>query len=186
MRVHISKYPIEFSPHSIAATLLFWVEEDDIRVDNLAETIHDSFLGKFCVWYNSKRSQKIAVVIDNQDTWNADVTLAHVIYPTLVKLKSLKEGSPCVEDSDVPIWLHSTVVPPETEYGTDGNHHNRWAYVLDEMIWAFAQIRDGCESEMAFFSDTNKKIDQYGLKRYHDRVANGTRLFGKYYRCLWT
>ena len=184
MQVNIAKYPIEISPYSIAGTILFWVEEDDIRVCKLAEKLSDSFIGKFCNWYNAGRKQHVSVDVEDQDVWNADVTLAHVIYPMLLKLKTDKDGSPYVEDSDVPIWLHSTVSPPDAEHGTDEHHHARWAHVLDEMIWAFDQIRDGCESEAAFFNE--KVIDQYGLKRYHSRITNGTRLFGKYYRCLWT
>ena len=29
------------------------------------------------------------------------------------------------------------------------------------------------------------KVDQKGMKKYRDRVANGFRLFGKYYDHLW-
>jgi hypothetical protein len=52
--------------------------------------------------------------------------------------------------------------------------HDRWNWVMDEMIFAFEFILD----------DDNRyshKFDQV----VEDRVANGLSLFGKYYRGLW-
>ena len=65
------------------------------------------------------------------------------------------------------------------------------------MIWAFEQALN--YDDDAHFFDwsevdrgvklteqfTKVKIDREGLDAHHDRKANGYRLFGKYYQCLW-
>jgi hypothetical protein len=89
--------------------------------------------------------------------------------------------------------------------------HARWNWVLDEMIWAFEQICDDDNSKQFHTGvfdrksvpcawDENGKptmftfekgpndtshFDVEGYQKHHDRINNGTRLFGKYYRCLW-
>jgi hypothetical protein len=142
------------------------------------------------------------IVIHRYDTWNMDHTLALLIVPLLKQLKATKHGAPHVDSEDVPLEL---AIPPnwyEEKYRvngeTDPNFFKRWDYVMDEMIWAFEQIIDD-DAENKFYDhsevddnepDINKrvknlKVDDEGLKKYHDRINNGTRLFGKYYRSLW-
>ena len=89
--------------------------------------------------------------------------------------------------------------------------HARWDWVLDEMIWAFEQICDD-DYDKQFYSGVHDmksvpcawdengkptlytfeegpnhtaKFDVKGYQKHHDRINNGTRLFGKYYRNLW-
>ncbi len=87
----------------------------------------------------------------------------------------------------------------------------RWEWVLDEMIWAFEQLCD--EDHDAQFHtgvrdtksvpcewDENGKptmftfekgpndtshFDIEGYQKHNERINNGLRLFGKYYRGLW-
>ena len=105
--------------------------------------------------------------------------------------------------------------PREDEWATDDNHFKRWEWALDEMIFAFKNtIDDSWEDEfrsgkidMVFvpidndgneipkeeskFSEMREgpnhtyKCDYDGMKKVQDRIANGYRLFGKYYRNLW-
>jgi hypothetical protein len=89
--------------------------------------------------------------------------------------------------------------------------HARWDWVLDEMIWAFEQIcednndaqfhsgvhdmksvpckwdENGKPTLYTFEEGPNHtaKFDIEGYQKHHDRINNGTRLFGKYYRNLW-
>jgi hypothetical protein len=89
--------------------------------------------------------------------------------------------------------------------------HARWDWVLDEMIWAFEQIcednndaqfhtgvhdmksvpckwdENGKPTLYTFEEGPNHtaKFDVEGYQKHHDRINNGTRLFGKYYRNLW-
>jgi len=98
-------------------------------------------IGKFPKKVNGER--KISVKIDYWDTWSMDHTLAFIIHPMLIQLQKTKHGSPFTEDQDVPEELRSTSAPPkENEWDTDDNHHKRWEWILDEMIWAFAQQLD--------------------------------------------
>jgi len=83
--------------------------------------------------------------------------------------------------------------------------------VLDEMIWAFEQLCDDdndaqfhsgehdsksvpCEWDengkptmYTFVKGPNDtwKFDYEAYEKHHNRINNGTRLFGKYYRNLW-
>ena len=162
-----------------------------------------------------RKNRKVDIRIDDYDVWGADHTLALIIHPVLVKLKSQKRGSPSVDDEDVPEQLRSTSAPPkENEWDTDDNHHARWDYAIDEMIWAFEQhthddyndeqfhhnrdqlditfenIEGSTNSRMQVNKqkDPNKPsyyVDEEGKKAHYERIANGRRLFAKYYNGLW-
>ena len=82
--------------------------------------------------------REIDVTIDNYDIWSLDHTLAYIIHPALLLLKEKKQGSPNIDDDDVPDYLKSTSAPPkENEWDTDENHFKRWDWAMDEMIFAF-------------------------------------------------
>lgn len=170
-----------------------------------------SLLLRFCQWVHSKQKRKVKVHVDNYDCWSADHTLAMVIHPVLVKLKENKNGGPWVDDDDVPDELKSTSAPPLTEEekncgATDKNWFKRWDYVLDEMIWAFEQHADedfeskfhsgecdikfvkieGTElSELQHGPKHTFKVDSEAKEKAYERMANGRRLFAKYYLNLW-
>ena len=106
----------------------------------------------------------------------------------------------------MPEELKSTSAPTkENDWDTDDNHFKRWDYVLDEMIWAFEKLVDD-NWEHEFYSGTHEtltvkredglyemingenhtfKVDHEGINKVNDRINNGTKLFGKYYRGLW-
>lgn len=156
------------------------------------------------------------VKIDKWDTWSMDHTLADIILPMLKQLKATQHGSPFVDDEDVPTELKSWACwPKESEWDTDDNHHKRWVYVLDEMIFAFEHKvddswqdeyrsgehdilwvpvdKDGNEvpkSDHKYYKMDRGPNDTYecdydGIKKVEEKMANGFRLFGKYYQGLW-
>lgn len=133
----------------------------------------------------------VEVQIDEFDTWNMDATLARIIYPMLLQLKATKHGSPLVDDEDVPENIRSTAdTDPREEWDTDKFLHDRWDYVLDQMIWSFKQIYLGRDGTIFYYrkSRWKKLTDQERrgkAEAYEDRIENGTRLFGKYFRGLW-
>jgi hypothetical protein len=164
-------------------------------------------LGKFPKKINGER--KISVKIDPWDTWSMDHTLAIIIHPMLIQLKNTTHGSPLIDDVDVPEELRSTSAPPkENEWDIDDNHHKRWEWTLDEMIWAFAQKLDE-DAERQFSSgkidikfdkvnidgedlyemvkgpDDTYVFDREGWEKWNERKRNGFRLFGKYFESLW-
>jgi hypothetical protein len=175
----------------------------------------DSWLQKACIWIESKRTRKIKVKIDRWDTWSMDHTLSYIVLPMLKQLKETKHGAPFTDDEDVPEHLRSTTAEPkENEWDTDSNHFLRWDWIMDEMIFAFnCQLDDTWEEkywtgewgkpdfvksdkeypnpvtgEMEATYQLNngtRKCDWDGLKKEQERIANGFRLFGKYYQGLW-
>lgn len=160
-------------------------------------------------WSNN-RERKIEVRVDGYDAWNADSTLAYIIHPVLLKLRDDNHGSPFVDPIDVPEHLRPKDKPDDSNGYIDSTHHERWTWVLDEMIWAFEHINKDDDQfyhnidqlEMVFTHtekgystlDFNYQkdpakpkywVDEEAKTVYYDRISNGLRLFGKYYRSLW-
>lgn len=183
--------------------------EDEPKVGERRSWSRDrqtTWLYKLLLWIDKKKKRKIDIRIDRYDTWSMDHTLALIVLPMLKQLKETKHGSPWVDDEDVPEHLRSTAAPPkENEYDTDDNHHLRWEWVLDEMIFAFgSKLDDSWEeqfesgnidlewiklengmSKMVDGPNHTRTYDREGRKAYEDRIQNGFRLFGKYYQNLW-
>lgn len=187
------------------------VGEETILFDKKRKT---TWLYKFLLWISSKKKREISVRIDPWDTWSMDVTLGYIIRPMLKQLKETKHGSPWVDDEDVPQHLRSTSAPELTQKQkdtghVDNNHHLRWEWALDQMIFAFESLEGGSNSEWEDQFTTGeydfrfKKIDEKGTsemirgpdhtaktdwnarKEYEKQIQNGFRLFGKYYSALW-
>ena len=142
--------------------------------------------------------RQVDITIEEHDTWSMDHTLALLIVPMLKQLKATKHGAPLVDDEYVPEHLRSTAAPPkENEWDVDDNHFKRWDYVLDEMIWAMEQIVDHDNEDLFYdMSNVNKEAelmeqidailcDRAGLQKHHERIANGTKLFGIFFQSLW-
>ena len=146
---------------------------------------------------NETEKQQIDIQIDSWDTWNMDHTLAHIILPMLRQLKATKHGSPQTDLEDVPEHLHPKIAPSAANNYDDETVHDRWDWVMDEMIWAFEQsLIDDDESRFYDHSGVDNslplqqqvgqmKVDREGLAAHQKRKANGFRLFGKYYQGLW-
>ena len=213
MRIKIGPYRNWIGPYQIAKAIFFWTERhpDDKLMERWDYKLEDKFgdwlakdkdgndsrLTKFCVWLDSKRQRNIKIHIDPWDTWSLDHTLSLIVVPMLKQLQATKHGAPLVDDEDVPEYLRSTAAPAkENDWDIDGNHFKRWDWVMDEMIWAFEQIADTDSEDKFFeyptekFDDVNERIsaikmDKEGLDKHNARIANGLRLFAKYYRGLW-
>lgn len=148
------------------------------------------------------------VKIDTWDAWSLEHTLSPIILPILKELKRIKHGAPFIEDADVPPKLRANrdarykgrYLAPDLHKindNVDKKFFKRFDYILDEMIWTFEQLSmDDHEGQFYDHSkskkikDINKsvraiKIDRVGLRKHNERIDNGLRLFGKYYRTLW-
>lgn len=213
MKVVIGPYKSWIGPYQIADKIFFWQDKysDTCKWADRAHKFgtwlsenkdgSDSTLLKFCNWLESKRTRQVYVRIDKYDTWSMDHTLAFIVLPMLKQLKATKHGSPHIDDEDVPEPIRSTAPGArdrcEDPWDLDDHFFARWDYVLDEMIWAFEQqSKDDGDSEFydhgekvpgeTFQDSINRmKVDEVGLKAYHERKKNGFRLFGKYYEALW-
>jgi hypothetical protein len=124
----------------------------------------------------------------------------------LKELKRVKHGAPFVDDEDVPPKLRArrTVYKGNADPAlhqinddVDKKFFKRFDYILDEMIWTFEQLcMDDHEAQFYDHTESRKetdlmksvrkiKVDRVGLKKHNDRIDNGLRLFGKYFRALW-
>ena len=165
-------------------------------------------------WLFGERQQSVSVRIDPWDTYSMDHTLAHIILPMLEQLKANKHGSPFVDLEDVPPELRGEPLTQEQqELGElDDKHHERWDWVLDEMIYAFrSKVDDSIEDQfftgepdyqsvVATWDSEGKpatyefvegpnhtmQFDSEGWQAHQQRVQRGFELFGKYYTALWT
>jgi hypothetical protein len=223
MKVKIGPYVNWVGPYQIADAICFWAKPvaDEYGIKSKPDWVHDfgtwlaensdgsdSWITKTCQWIQDKRKRRIYVHIDNYDVWGADHTLSLIALPLLQKLKQHKHGSPHVDDEDVPagLGLRSTEAPAkENDWDTDDNHHDRWEWVLDEIIWAhYQEVHDDPDSEACWTHDVpdecwpfpsgktgieamlgNLKCDDNALALFTARKQNGFRLFGKYYQSLW-
>ena len=209
MIIYKNKYRDHWvSPYTICEKICFWRE---IEYDEPWVKTTNKVLEPACnVWrkFLDVVHPKIDYVkIDKWDSWSMDSTLSPIILPLLKQLKETKHGSPYVDDADVPAKLRSKPlpVPPSNLFKDQDFHtisedpklHRRWDWVLDEMIWAFEQLTsDDHEDQFFDRSLSNKeedlykavkllKVDRKGLKKHNDRIDNGLKLFGKYFRALW-
>jgi hypothetical protein len=137
------------------------------KVESFLLAVYDATINKIL---DKLPEQKIKIRIDDYDIWSMDDTLAHIISPMLKKLKEHKHGSAYVDNDDVPENLQHPVTDDPDH---DSLIEKRWAYVLDEMIWAFER-----KAECDYSYDDDYKYRQ-------TRMNNGFRLFGKYYEALW-
>jgi hypothetical protein len=207
MLVKIGKYKNWIGPYQIADTLQkIGVSED--KCDNIGQWLSDTWVSPVCTWIGERRKQKVSIRIDKQDTWSMDQTLAHIILPMLKQLQETKHGSPFVDDEDVPEELKSTSAPAtENDWDTDDNHHKRWDWAMDQMIFAFEsqfneweeqfhtgvrdikwkKLKEDDDGMMVMINgpDDTSKFDSKGHLAYQTRISNGYRLFGKYFESLW-
>lgn len=147
-----------------------------------------TWLYRFLERIESKKKRKIKIRIDKYDTWSMDHTLALIVLPMLKQLKETNHGSAQVDLEDVPSEMRMTSTedwndqlvfdfyndPELSKQNIQCDIHTRWNWVMDEMIFAFEFILDED-------NQYSHKFDQ----AVEDRVANGLKLFGKYYRGLW-
>jgi hypothetical protein len=164
MKVYIGKYRDHWiSPYTMLDYMFFWTEWSRCSRDKSLQAAIDDIEGKkkyvehpewvdrwsdrllpiskAIQWVLDRVHPRIQYVrIDPWDTWSMDSTLAPIILPMLRQLQATKHGSPNVDDEDVPEHLRSTVAAPrENDWDIDSNHHDRWDWVLNEMIFAFGK-----------------------------------------------
>lgn len=218
MKVYISGYPTSWLRCNIHTNYMRrkyghnW-DESNTKFEKFLEKVEEAIQTFYNATINKiirKRKRKIKVRIDDFDAWNADNTLAHIILPLLKEVRAGKNGTPYVDDEDVPEHIRSTAAKPkENEWDTDEFHEARWEYVMDEMIHSFeCEVNDEWEDQF-YSGETDYQVvheeyegrkvytlqegplhtftvDVEGKKKAWKRRQEGLRLFAKYYHSLWT
>ena len=170
-----------------------WRGIDDIPTDakNLFKAVDEekkTVLYRLLERIESKKKRKIKIQIDKWDTWSMDHTLALIALPMLKQLKETNHGSVQVDLEDVPSEMRMTSTedwndqlvfdfyndPELSKQNIQCDIHDKWNWVMDEMIFAFE-----------FIVDEDNRYSHKFDQEVEDRVANGLKLFGKYYRGLW-
>ena len=147
-------------------------------------------------WFGYSPGPTVKVKIDRYDTWSMDTTLAHIVIPMLKQLRDTKHGVPLVDDEDVGLFF-------------EGTNEEKWEWIMSEMLFAFESKltnwedkyssgemdydsipvigKDGTEIGVTWEKAAGHtyKLDIDGLHVEQARIANGFRLFGKYYEALW-
>ena len=212
MKIIIGNYRNHWiSPYTILEKFFYWRKDYDAYKNEPPK-----WLQTLCEWnqklLDTVHPRINYIKIDRWDTWSMDHTLAPIILPMLKELKDSKQGAPYVDDGDVPDELKSMNAPRcENEWDTDDNWFKRWDWILGEMIFAFeSKIEDNwmaqfitgesdtiwIESDEVYEGDTCMEMkhgpnhtqvyDWDGINAYEARIQNGFRLFGVYYRNLWS
>jgi hypothetical protein len=194
MKVNIGPYRDYVSAYTISNTIFFWVDkramdwDDDYlkRWDAQAcEKFGDwlnnqEWLVNFLNWIDKYKTRKVDVRIDPYDTWSMDHTLALIVHPMLVQLKAANHGYFSSDPEDAP----QIGKGEETDYGgNDTLALDRYNWIMDEMIWTFEQLSHG--DELTFYNSEKDFYDIDAARAHDERIANGLRLFGKYFRALW-
>jgi len=131
-------------------------------------------------------ARKEEVVIHDYDTWSMDHTLALIAIPMLKQLKETKHGVPSrISYGDMPDHLKYIqkqysqtyeLFPEDDMWEPEFDRQVKvWDWIMDEMIWAMEQI----------VNENDVDPGVWYSKEFDDRIHNGLRLFGKYYRSLW-
>jgi hypothetical protein len=134
-------------------------------------------IGKF---YANGKQRTVKVQVDKWDTYNVDHTLSVIAVPLLKQFKESQGGCSWVDNEDVP---KSMFVPDGEEYESE-LWGTRWTYVIDEMIFALE-----CCADIDKQNEYNRSIGGFNVEKYkttEERIDNGLRLFGKYFRALWS
>jgi hypothetical protein len=185
MKVYIGPYKSWFGPYQIANLLKYvGLSEDDCHI--IGHKLAETKLNNFCQWIDKLRTRKTKIQIHDYDTWNMDGTLAMIVLPMLKQLKETAHGAPaCMPEfgqtSNQVQYSFKFYDQEDDKAWKDGFEH--WKAILDEMIWSFEQLQPECEEEFTFHKDG--KFDVEGFEKYNQRIDNGLKLFGQYYRNLW-
>jgi len=168
MKIEFGPYINHWYPRKLEEFLIEKGVKEEF-LDKVSDFLDSLGLFNICNWLHNKRKRKFIVRIDDYDCWNLDGTLAHIIYPALVKLKEINCAAAIVDPEELPEELKGSNNPSGVP--NDELIFKQWDWVLDEMIWTFKSISN---EDNGIYED----ID-------YERRKRGLRLFAKYYSHLW-
>lgn len=112
--------------------------------------------------------REVSVTFTTKDFWGLDTTLSHIIAPALREFHAR--------------YIDESIVSGHPSDLTSGEY----IVILDKMAWSFEQIRDEYpEHPMELNPDTGVKELMPEILKYEEKINEGLRLFGEYFRHLW-
>jgi hypothetical protein len=191
MKVYIGGYGHRFTAFGIQDWLMekrhtkeVWWSLEPENYDKWDTLIEKTVLG--LQWILDKTinkitdgERKVKVRIDYYDTWSMDHTLALIIHPMLLQLKEKNHGYFHSDPEDAPHIGQDE----GADFTNDAKAEDRYNWIMDEMIWTFEHIKNDDSYEL--FYTEEKGWDREAMNAHEERIKNGLRLFGKYFRGLW-
>lgn len=204
MKFIIGKPVNYIGPYQIAELLKYiWISEDTRY--KVGTFLHNTKLNAFCEWLDTKRKRKVKAKIEPYDVWNADSTMAYVIYHILVKFQEENKCSyAVVKDEDIPEFIE--VFNRDFFLSNEEFERAKWGYVIDECIWTFEQLLPETDWEAKYHSgninfsimssDDDKNVlvkgpndthifDDEGYLKHSKKIQNGLILFAKHFQNFW-
>lgn len=194
MKVYLGKYVYPITTYDIASKIIFWdntkyrkkvnsILKFGLTYNQNSKNKKLSILSKFLDKYNSYQKRKVFIKIDDYDVYDLDYTLSLIIEPALKKL---------VEDE----WLGSFKVdnedlPKELQISDDEYKLISFTYLendprLLEIYNRLEQQPKYVINKMIYAFNILNSTDSHEDEDYKKEIDEGFRLFGKYFRNLWT
>lgn len=179
MKFIIGKPVNYIGPYQIAELLKYiWISEDTRY--KVGTFLHNTKLNTFCEWLDTKRKRKVKAKIEPYDVWNADSTMAYVIYHILIKFQEENKCSyAVVKDEDIPEF--KKVFNRDFFLSDEEFEKAKWGYVIDECIWTFEQLLPETDWEANYHSGN----DYEGYLKHSKKIQNGLILFAKHFQNFW-
>lgn len=177
MKVKIRKYIEIWNIYVFVDKICTLFNDDDDKVIEIFNKIDEiKWLERFNNFINNLNekinSKKDTIKIDKWDVWNLNITLAKIIYPSLLEYKRQIDVYHEVKD----------------EFKED----------IDKMIFSFKALNEDWEQQ--FYSKIENKdkdkgdiiqinksfeFDDKGYDSYNEKINEGLKLFGEKYMSLW-
>lgn len=191
MKVYLGNYVYPITTYDIASKIIFWNNNEYRKKLNsilkFGLTYNQnskklSILSKVLNKYNSYQKRKVYIKIDDYDVHNLDYTLSLIIEPALKKLLNDEWLSFKADNEDLPKELQIS----DDEYKLISFTYLENDPRLPEIYNRLEQQPKYIINKMIYAFNILNSTDSHEEEDYKKEIDEGLRLFGKYFRNLWT
>ena len=175
VKAKIGCFKYYFGPYQLARLIRIPEKYEDDFVSYLDKIK----VSKFLDWVYTKRKRKVKVKVDSWDWYSADTTIALITVPLLKELREHKQSYGFIDVEDAPDRFKPDEEVNKNSFDWDSKASDRYAWFLDEIIWALSQSIE--EDDFSIESPSYHE----DICEYEKRLSHGLYLFGKYFRTLW-
>ena len=193
MKVYLGKYVYPITTYDIASKIIFWdntkyrkklnsILKFGLTYNQNSKNKKLSILSKVLDKYNSYQKRKVYIKIDDYDVHDLDYTLSLIIEPALKKLLDDEWLSFKVDNEDLPKELQIS----EDEYKLISFTYSENDPRMPEIYNRLEQQPKYIINKMIYAFNILNSTDSHEDEDYKKEIDEGLRLFGKYFRNLWT